>query len=249
MPSKTENVDYMEVVEDKATTPRVMTWTTTSSCPVEEEAFLEERIVLDDDSNLEIIGTEEQRINLFADFARYCGLVQNPELNALNPFLKQNYANLASVLNATRGILADVGIGVMQTPYCSDGTVFLRTMMVHRDGGAIVFPAISAKPSKADIQQTVATITYLRRIAYQSVVNVVGEAESDGEDLKGKDKKKPATDSPMGKLIALCAEKAKFNRDAVVSEIAKFTSDGSNVVHNIPASKIDDATKAINAIK
>lgn len=142
-------------------------------------------------------GAPEQKSKLFAAFGEYLSEVKNPPRSSVNTYLKNangepyHYSNLGDVLSATRPVLSKYGLSVTQVPRNRDGEVSVQTLLMHRDGGLMVFPGFSVKSGKTDAQSIVATVTYARRCALNAILSVYGEDDTDGQDTGG-DEKKPA---------------------------------------------------------
>lgn len=95
-----------------------------------------------------------------------------------NPFFKSKYADLASVVKASRPFLAKNGLGVSQFPReTSEGSV-LHTRLCHSSGQWLE-SQMALKPLKADPQTLGSTLTYLKRYMYASLVGVVASDEDD----------------------------------------------------------------------
>ena len=103
--------------------------------------------------------------------------------NQKNPFFKSNYADLESVVEASRPALAKYGLSVVQSPSIvgENGSSCLITILMHASGQWIKSVA-EYKPVKNDIQSLSSYNTYLKRMCYTSLVGVVvGENDDDGE--------------------------------------------------------------------
>lgn len=147
-----------------------------------------------------IWGNPEQRSGLFTAFSQYVAEVKNPPRSSVNKFLKNadgepyHYSNLGDVLGATRPVLAKYGLSMTQIPRNKDGDVSVQTLLMHKDGGVIAFPAFNVKSGKTDAQSIVAIVTYARRCALNAILSVYGEDDTDGQPDTG-DTKKPAKKS------------------------------------------------------
>lgn len=105
----------------------------------------------------------------------------------INPFFKSRYADLASVVKASRPFLAKNGICVIQRTVTKDsGNVFLYTRLCHSSGQWIE-SNMQVKPPKADIQTMGSYLTYLRRYMYAAVTGVVSSDEDDDGEVAMKD--------------------------------------------------------------
>lgn len=93
-----------------------------------------------------------------------------------NPFFRSKYADLSSVWDACRGLLAENGISVIQSGAKIDveGIVALETTLLHTSG-QFVSGITMMKPTKNDPQGVGSCISYARRYALASMVGVVTE--------------------------------------------------------------------------
>ena len=98
-----------------------------------------------------------------------------------NPFFKSKYADLESVWDACRDLLASNGLAVAQFPgtYSDlDKSMSLTTILTH-ESGEWISQEMSVPVTKADAQGAGSAITYMRRYALAAVVGVV-QADDDG---------------------------------------------------------------------
>ena len=120
------------------------------------------------------LGTAE----LFTALAEAQGAIGNAEKNAENPHYKKSYADLASATNASRQHLAKNGLSVIQSSaQCGEEWV-LTTFIAHKAGGWMR----SNTPlliGKKDMQGLGSAITYARRYALMSMLNIAAE-DDDG---------------------------------------------------------------------
>jgi|GEM_PF-2099097 len=146
-----------------------------------------DKLVIDNVESIEIIGLPYQRREMFESWASYFGEVSNPDNTTLNTFFKAKYAPLSEVLNTIRPIMGKYGLSITQAPYISNGEVCVRTMVMHKSGGIMSFPVMSAKPAKLDIQGFGSAMSYIRRFVINSIAGVMGEVDDDGNSAsKGK---------------------------------------------------------------
>src|SRR6266850_4667884 len=103
-------------------------------------------------------------------------------LNKQNPYFKSRYADLTSVVTAARPALAKHGLSVVQNILRNDeGQSVLHTILLH-SSGQFIESRMLINPPKPDIQTVSSFTTYLKRMAYASLVGVVtGEEDDDGE--------------------------------------------------------------------
>ncbi len=109
------------------------------------------------------------------------GKMSHAVKDSANPFFKSKYADLESVWDACRSLLADHGLAVMQFPglYTDhDKSMSLTTIISHKSG-EFISQEMSVPVTKADAQGAGSALTYMRRYALAAVVGVV-QADDDG---------------------------------------------------------------------
>lgn len=107
--------------------------------------------------------------------------LQSAKKDANNPFFKSKYADLTSVWEAARPVLAKNGLSVAQTV----GLTGLTTILMHSSGQYIedTMPIVVAKQN--DPQALGSAITYARRYALAAIVGVVAD-DDDGNAAAAK---------------------------------------------------------------
>lgn len=105
-----------------------------------------------------------------------------------NPFYKSTYADLAALIKATRPFLGKNSLVVSQFPLMAGTRAGVTTIVAH-SSGEWMESDLTLPVSKADAQGSGSAITYARRYSYQSVLNVAGEEDDDGNAAVGKTKK------------------------------------------------------------
>jgi hypothetical protein len=111
-----------------------------------------------------------------------------------NPFFKSKYADLASIVKASRTYLGTNGLAVIQRIVRNGSAgMTLLTRLCHSSGQWIE-SSMTVNPPKQDIQSLGSYLTYLRRYTYSSIVGVVAcEEYDDGEAAIGRSAQKPVT--------------------------------------------------------
>ena len=106
------------------------------------------------------------------------GKLTHAKKDSANPFFKSKYADLESVWDACRSLLAENGLAVMQFPgEFVDGTMSLNTILTHSSGEYMSY-LMSVPVTKPDAQGAGSALTYMRRYALAAVVGVV-QADDD----------------------------------------------------------------------
>jgi ERF superfamily protein len=98
---------------------------------------------------------------------------------AQNPFFKNKYADLASIIEAVRMPLNGAGICFLQPASASEDGVIVETVLLHTSGEWIS-ESLQMPVNKHDAQAVGSAITYGRRYGLQSLCGVPSE-DDDGE--------------------------------------------------------------------
>jgi len=102
--------------------------------------------------------------------------------SSANPFFKSKYADLTSIVNATRPALVKYDLSVAQDVFhMSDGNDYLITLLIHGESDQWLKSKAKIAPQKSDIQSLSSYNTYLQRICYGSLVGAMtGDEDDDG---------------------------------------------------------------------
>lgn len=111
--------------------------------------------------------------------------VENPKKNA--KAYNYKYAPLDECMNICRPILAKHGLAIIQYDCKTNdrGEMELTTMLVHSSGASLVGQDCCpfVKGGRNPVQDYGATQSYLRRYAYQSMLGIVSEDDSDASNV------------------------------------------------------------------
>lgn len=105
------------------------------------------------------------------------------KFDATNPFLKNRYASLGAVIEASRPILAKHGIAVVQLPVSDGSSIGVETMLTHSSGefisAAISLP-LTEERGKSGAQLAGSIVTYLRRYSLSGALKIYADEDGDG---------------------------------------------------------------------
>lgn len=118
------------------------------------------------------------------------GELENANKNATNPHFRNNYADLATILNVVRPVLAKHGLAITQHPSFGDGIVYVTSLLSH-SSGQWMQSCISTPVSKADAQGVGSAITYCRRYSLAAIAGISQE-DDDGNAASVKNTETPA---------------------------------------------------------
>ncbi|EJV42122.1 hypothetical protein IEK_05788 [Bacillus toyonensis] len=118
----------------------------------------------------------------------------NSEVNKIakdadNPFFKNNYATLDTIIDEIRPILSKHGLSIMQIPSGDGQNVTLKTLLLHESGEWLESDELTMKPVKNDPQAVGSCITYARRYSLAAFLSLNTGEDDDGNGATyGKDK-------------------------------------------------------------
>ncbi len=123
--------------------------------------------------------------NLATALSKVQGKLNGAVKDSTNPFFKSKYANLESVWESIRELMAAEGLSVSQMPgMLATGQPTLVTMLMHKSG-EFLSSEQPLFPVKQDPQGIAAAITYARRSALSAIIGQI-EVEDDGETAMGR---------------------------------------------------------------
>ena len=141
----------------------------------------------------------EQIDQLAAALSAAQGEMPTAKFNAVNPFLKNRYADLGSVIEAGRHVLPKHGLAVTQlvsggTQFDQPGAIEVETILMHKSGqwvSSTISLPVGEERGKSQAQVAGSIISYLRRYAYASILGIYAEEDTDGNQPEPKQTRKP----------------------------------------------------------
>lgn len=134
---------------------------------------------------------KSEHINeLAAALAKAQGVMTPAALNSVNPFLKNRFADLGSIVEAARKPLADNGLSFVQFPTGDPeaGLMGVQTMLMHSSGQWLaadpVYLPMGEEKGKSSAQVAGSVITYLRRYSLASALGIYADEDDDGQAVK-----------------------------------------------------------------
>ncbi|HDR7711229.1 TPA: ERF family protein [Bacillus cereus] len=120
----------------------------------------------------------------------------NSEVNKIakdanNPFHKNTYATLDTIIDEVRPLLSQNGLSIMQIPSGDGQNVTLKTLLLHASGEWLESDALTMKPVKNDPQAIGSCVTYARRYSLAAFLSLnTGEDDDGNHATRGQDKPK-----------------------------------------------------------
>lgn len=122
---------------------------------------------------------------IFAAIVKAQQLIGGAQKNAVNPHLKNKYANLEAVWDAVSPALEANKLAVIQSPQPSeDSKLHLETMIIH-DSGEFISGVLVMPLPKQDPQGYGSALTYARRYHLSSMLGVVQDDDDAATASKG----------------------------------------------------------------
>lgn len=119
--------------------------------------------------------------NLATALSKVQGELTYAKKDSANPFFKSRYADLESVWDACRSLLAKNGLSIIQMPgNYFEGRMWLITRLCH-ESGEWIEQEMSLPVQKPDAQGAGSALTYMRRYALAAFVGIV-QADDDGNE-------------------------------------------------------------------
>lgn len=188
------------------------------------------------------------------------GEMKPAAMNATNPFLKNRYADLGSIIEAARPVMTKNGLTFTQLVYRDETGIGVETVLMHASGEWIssrLSVEVGEERGKSTAQVAGSVITYLRRYALAAILGIYADEDTDGNSHEKQPQKRevePASragltrteeKAPSAGLLArwgeLCHEAQQLG--IAVAEIspditeAELTSRGKALAAAIKAAK------------
>ena len=196
-------------------------------------------------------GESAELNKLFESLAKAQLEMEVARTDSINPYFKSRYADLASIVKASRPFLAKNGICVIQRTVTKDsGKVFLYTRLCHSSGQWIE-SNMEVKPPKSDIQTMGSYLTYLRRYMYSALTGVVASDEDDDGEVAMKDPRQGNSASVGSPKIDKAQLQILANELSTHPEILESLLKGFNIkkIADLPSKHYSKCLERIRDIK
>ena len=150
---------------------------------------------------------------LAAALAKAQGIMAAAKMDAVNPFLKNKYADLGSVIAAAKKPLADNGLSYSQHPHMTEREVGVTTILMHASGEwleSVISIPMSDDKGRSLAQNVGSIITYLRRYSLSAILGIHADEDTDGNDKERKQQpdRKPQP-APQAEAAPMTLDEAK----------------------------------------
>jgi hypothetical protein len=175
--------------------------------------------------------------------------IESVRKNAINPFLKSKYADLASIVEAIKEPLAENELSYSQFPISEGNQIGTETILIHSSGewisGSFLLPQ---KPGKEGLtpQTAGSSLTYARRYSIMGILGLSAEDDDGHAASQGRKQQKNLKD------LAFKDTKAKmikaFN-DLDITTRSVLDSIGVQTVDEVNDTHITTLKAAYTAVK
>ena len=146
---------------------------------------------------------------LFAALAKAQGAMTGAKKGSVNSHFRNQYADLASVLEAILPPMNAEGLALLQFPGDDDGPrVTLTTLITHSDGGFIASIA-ACRADKDTAQGYGSAISYLKRYSCQAALACPSTEDDDGNAATGTTKTRAQAPRPAPPRLTTGASGSK----------------------------------------
>lgn len=178
----------------------------------------------------------ETIVNLAVALAKAQGEFHAVKFDSVNPFLKNHFASLGALIEATKPILAKHGLSVTQIPFSEGDLVGVETILLHVSGewiGGTMTLASGEERGKSNAQVAGSIITYIRRYSYASILGLYADEDGDGN--------KPVEAKPES-----VAEPEPVAEPMTIERAMKITNSEGTPYGDIPGEKLQAMVLGIN---
>lgn len=128
------------------------------------------------------------------------------KMNAQNPFLKNKYADLGAVIEASRPIMAKHGLSLSQFPTSEGDKIGVTSVLMHSSGEWMedsIFIQSSDSKGLSVAQSAGVVISYLRRYMWSAIFGLYADEDTDGHQPEKKAEVKTEKSESEKKQIAV----------------------------------------------
>lgn len=120
---------------------------------------------------------------LAAALSKFQSIMPAVQMNSVNPFLKNRYADLGAMIEAARQPLRECGLAVSQLVTNEAQNIGIETVLMHTSGEWIsnsVTLYVGDVKGKSLAQEAGSTITYMRRYSFSAILGLYADEDTDG---------------------------------------------------------------------
>jgi len=127
----------------------------------------------------QVLDEIDSHANLSASLVQALAEIEGAAKDKVNPHFKSKYADIASVIDAIKPVLAKYQLGFTQHSQPSEDGVIVETVLHHASGESLSMGSLYVPANKRDAQGFGSALTYARRYALMTAFGVPAE-DDDG---------------------------------------------------------------------
>ena len=158
----------------------------------------------------------ESIANIAKALSQAQAVIARAEMDSTNPFLKNKYASLGSVIKAIQPVLKPNGLSYTQIVEGEGATIGVITVLMHESGEWIesrISMPLGEERGKSLAQAAGGIITYLRRYSLSAIFGVYAEEDTDAAQKVEKKAEAKPEPIPAGPELSLEAAMAVTNSE------------------------------------
>ena len=185
--------------------------------------------------------------SLAAALAQAQGEMPAAPMNAVNPFLKNKYADLGAIIKTATPIMAKHGLSVTQHPYSDGQNIGVTTILAHSSGEWMeseLSMLLGEERGKSSAQVAGSIITYLRRYALAAVLGMYADEDTDGHTGPGNGKTQPEGNQQQPSKTA--EKPANGNSSMTIEQASEVTNAEGIKYIDLDNEKLSNMTAGIS---
>lgn len=171
-------------------------------------------------------------------FAKCQGELKNAPKNSENPYFKNKYADLTTIIDTAKPILSKYGFSILQGLSSEGKTAIITTLLLHVSG-EFVKDSLKLEAKDSSPQALGSAFTYGKRYAYSSILGMATDDDDDGNGAQQEEKK----------LLQEKKEPEKTNKKPVPSEILAIQKEVNRLMNEAGIKMENRKTKILELQK
>ncbi len=144
-----------------------------------------------------------EQVSLSGALVQALSEIEGAAKDKINPHFKSKYADIGSVIDAIKPVLAKHGLGFTQHPQPSDTGIIVETVLHHASGESLSLGTLYVPANKMDPQAFGSALTYARRYALMTAFGVPAEDDDGNAATKAANDRPTTGETPPAKRVPL----------------------------------------------
>lgn len=136
-----------------------------------------------------------------ADLVAAFSEIEGAAKDKINPAFKSKYADIGSVIDAIKPVLAKHNLAFYQRPQPSEDGILVQTLLRHTSGEEVDLGTLYVPANKRDPQGFGSALTYARRYALMTAFGVPAEDDDGNAASRGSSDRPTTGEAPPSKRV------------------------------------------------